>query len=143
MTKTDTSRKWVLSPQQETAIDLLATGQSITATAEAVDVARQTVSEWVNRHCGFQAALNQRRQDVWRDCADKLRALLPKALDTLEAELDGERRLKAAEAIVKMAGLIGQQPKGPTTAEDMEQESRIQETERKGALAVRERFADW
>jgi hypothetical protein len=137
MTKTDASKKWVLSPQQETALDLLATGQSITATAEAIDVARQTVSEWLNHHCGFQAALNQRRQDVWRDCADKLRALLPKALDALEAELDGERRLKAAEAIVKMAGLIGQQPQGPTTAEDMEKEREVEESERKGKLTYR------
>ena len=43
----------------------------------------------------------------------------------LEAGLEGERRLKEADAIVKMAGLVGQQPTGPTTAEDMVQEHRI------------------
>ena len=38
----------LLSPEQELAADLLATGASVTAAAEACGVARQTVSEWLN-----------------------------------------------------------------------------------------------
>src|SRR5262245_24025731 len=53
--------KWELTPQQAAAVDLLAAGRMVSETAEAVGVVRQTVSEWLNQHHGFQAELNQRR----------------------------------------------------------------------------------
>jgi DNA-binding NarL/FixJ family response regulator len=56
-TNPDASEEWALTPQQEAAVDLLATGRTVTDTADAVGVARQTVSEWVNQHYGFRAAL--------------------------------------------------------------------------------------
>ena len=37
----------------------------------------------------FQAALNQRRAEVWAAGADRLRGLILKALDALAGELDG------------------------------------------------------
>jgi hypothetical protein len=141
MTKADTSKKWALSSQQEAALDLLAAGQNITDTAAALDLARQTVSEWLNHHAGFQAALNQRRQDLWAGCADRLRALLPQALDTLEKALGSyEHRLKAAEIVLKAAGFFGnsQQPAGPTNAEVIEQTRAIVEKERADALFLRD-----
>src|SRR5215468_9438272 len=58
---------WTLTPQQETAVDLLVSGKTVTDTATAVEVTRQTVSEWLNHHPGFQAALNRRRQELWSD----------------------------------------------------------------------------
>lgn len=79
-TKPDTAEEWTLSPQQQTAVDLLATGRTVTEAAEAVGVARQTVSEWLNQHRGFQAELNRRRQELWAASTDCLRALVPKAL---------------------------------------------------------------
>jgi DNA-binding NarL/FixJ family response regulator len=54
---------WPLTPQQETAVDLLASGKMVTDTAMAIAVTRQTVSEWRHHHPGFQAALNSRRQE--------------------------------------------------------------------------------
>jgi hypothetical protein len=56
---------WTLTPQQAMAVDLLASGKTITDTAQAIEVSRQTVSEWLNHHPGFQAALNSRRQELW------------------------------------------------------------------------------
>ncbi len=47
-----------LSPKQALAVDLLATGATVTAAADACGVARQTASEWLNAHSGFRAALN-------------------------------------------------------------------------------------
>ena len=78
---------WTLTPQQETAVDLLASGKTVTDTATAIEVTRQTVSEWLNHHPGFQAALNSRRQELWAGVSDTLRGLLPKALDVLKREL--------------------------------------------------------
>ena len=68
-TNTDTEHDDpTLSPRQELAGDLLATGASVTAAAEACGVARQTLSQWLNGHPVFRAALNCRRgvvQALW------------------------------------------------------------------------------
>ena len=98
---------WTLSPQQETAVDLLASGKTVTDTAQAIDVTRQTVSEWLNHHPGFEAALNGRRQELWGGMTDTLRGLLPKALEVLKGELEGEQPLPAAVHVLKACGLYG------------------------------------
>ena len=123
---------WTLTPQQETAVDLLASGKTVTDTAAAVEVTRQTVSEWLNHHPGFQAALNRRRQELWADLIDGLRALAPKAVDVLKRELEGETPLPAALAILKSCGLTSAnlRPSGPCTVEEVEQAQRQREVER-------------
>src|SRR4029453_14508443 len=110
---------WTLTPQQETAVDLLASGKTVTDTAVAVDVTRQTVSEWLNHHPGFQAALNSRRQELWVGMTNRLRGLLPKALEVLTCELEGEHPLPGAVHVLKACGLYGNvSPLGPTEVED-------------------------
>jgi hypothetical protein len=111
---------WTLSPQQETAVDLLASGKTVTGAAEAIEVSRQTVSEWLNHHLGFEAALNRRRQELWVGMTDTLRGLLPKALEVLKSELEGETPLPAAIHVLKACGLYGgvPVPQGPTEVED-------------------------
>jgi len=97
-----------LSQAQLTAIDLLVAGSSVTDAAEAVGVARQTASEWLNRDTDFTAALNVRRAEGFSGAADKLRGLLPKALDVLEAYLESsapQDKLRAALGVVRMANL--------------------------------------
>jgi transposase-like protein len=84
---------WTLTAEQATAVDQLASGKTISEIAEALEVSPQTVSEWCKSHLGVQAALNGRRHEIWRGTADRLRALLPKALEVLELELQGEDRL--------------------------------------------------
>lgn len=129
-TKPDKAEQWALTPQQETAVDLLATGKTITDTAAAVEVSRQTVSEWLNHHCGFQAALNSRRQELWAGMTDRLRSLLPKALDVVERELDGGDP-SAAVHVLKACGLYGMPaPSGPTEAEDAEIAGKQREQDR-------------
>lgn len=143
-TKAD-GNEWALTPQQQAAVDVLATGRTLTETAEAVGVTRQTVSEWRNQHHGFRAELNARRQELWHEQADRLRALVPKALDVLVRELDGENPLPAAVHVLKACGAytLGA-PTGPATVEDVE----LEDYERKGDRATRAEFAirlgsDW
>ena len=38
---------WTLTPQQETAVALLASGKNLQDTADAIDVTRPTVSQWL------------------------------------------------------------------------------------------------
>jgi hypothetical protein len=110
---------WILTPQQETVVDLLASGKTLTDTAKALEVTRQTVSEWFNHHPGFQAALNSRRQELWIGMTDTLRGLLPKAVEVLAHELEGETPLPAAVHVLKACGLYGiLPPRGPTEVED-------------------------
>src|SRR5262245_17814559 len=130
---------WALTPQQETAVDLLASGKTVTDTAQAIEVSRQTVSEWLNHHPGFQAALNRRRQELWIGMTDTLRGLLPKALEVLKNELEGETPLPAAVHVLKACGLYGiVPPLGPTEVEDavLAEQERQSERRRRAVFAA-------
>lgn len=110
-----------LTPQQEAAVDLLATGQTVTDTAAAVGVSRQTVSGWLHHDFAFQATLNQRQHELWAGLSARLRAMMPKALATLEAALDGGD-MRAALAVLKLAS-VPVAPSGATHAGDLEAEA--------------------
>ena len=130
---------WTLTPQQETAVDLLASGKTVTDTAAAIEVTRQTVSEWLHHHPGFQATLNSRRQELWAGMTDALRGLLPKALEVLKSELEGETPLPAAVHVLKACGLYGMlPPRGPTEVEDavLAEQQRQGERRRAALLAA-------
>ena len=117
----------VLSIAQLNAIDCLAAGQTDAETAEAVGVTRQTINVWRNHHPGFIAALNARRLGIWGAAADRLRALLPVALTTLEKALSQEEAdWRTAVKVIELAGLdrhgqdgpnLGQNAIGPTDPE--------------------------
>jgi hypothetical protein len=125
------TEKVCLTAQQELAVDLLATGKTITEAANTLGVARQTVSEWRNQDPVFEAALNARREELWSGMSDRLRVLLPKALNVLEQSLEhGE--LRAAVAVVRAAGLHSlSAPEGPVTAEDAETAARERDASRR------------
>ena len=96
-----------LTVEQLNAVDLLVAGESDREVAATVGVTRQTVGGWRNYNPWFRAELTRRRNEVWRTSGDRLRALIPKALATLEAELVGEYAadpMKAALAVLKLAG---------------------------------------
>jgi hypothetical protein len=112
-TNSDTSR-FDLSPQQELAVDLLASGSNLTDVATQIGICRQTVSGWLNGNPSFQAALKSRRQDLWQAHSDRLRGLLPKALDALEAAV-GQGNIRAAVEIMRASGLYGLEKPGWST----------------------------
>lgn len=108
-----------LSVEQQNAIDLLVTGKTDLETAEAVDVHRTSVTRWRLYDPAFQAAFNARRLEVWGASADKLRSLVPKALDALTTAMEGGNVL-AAVTIIKAAALDKLPPSsGPTDPDQM------------------------
>jgi hypothetical protein len=112
-------RQHGLTIEQRNAIDLLVAGKTDTETAASVGVHRVTVTKWRLYDPWFAAELNRRRQEVWGAAADRLRAMLPKALDAIESELGcADNRLAAAVQIVKLTGLTNAPPPdGPTESE--------------------------
>ncbi len=105
VTKDDKTRHENVSVTQLSAVECLVAGKNDRETAEAVGVARQTVTGWRRHNPFFQAALNARRREVWGSASDRLRQLLPRALDVLEEELTANPDPKLALAVVKLAGL--------------------------------------
>jgi hypothetical protein len=116
-----------LTIAQLNAVDCLASGKDDAETAAAVGVTRQTVNGWRNHHPAFIAALNARRLDIWGEAADRLRALLPKAVAALETALSREEPdWRAAVQVIELAGLdrqghgvpnLGPSAIGPTDAD--------------------------
>lgn len=101
-TKVDFQALRELTPAQATAVDLVSVGKSDQEVGEAVGVTRQTVNVWRHHHPAFVAAVNVRRVDLWDDVRDRLRRLLPKALDALERGLDGPDGWRVGLALVKL-----------------------------------------
>jgi len=100
-----------LTATQEQALLLLASGETVTATGEAVGVSRQTVSEWANRDPEFIAALNSVRQETLDAGADKLRGMVEKALDAVaegfdSEELSAKERAALGMELLKNVGLV-------------------------------------
>ena len=100
-----------LTATQEQALLLLASGETVTATAEAVGMSRQTVSEWANRDPEFIAALNSVRQETLDAGADKLRGMVEKALDAVaegfdSEELSAKERAALGMELLKNVGLV-------------------------------------
>jgi hypothetical protein len=109
-----------LTLPQLNAIDLLASGKTDKETAELLGLSRTCVTKWRLYDPVFQAALNRRRAEVWSAGIDRLRFLIPKALDALADELekkDGPNRVKAASEILRLAQLpAGSLGIGPSDA---------------------------
>lgn len=94
-----------LSVAQENAVDALVTGKKDAEVAALVGVNRVTVTRWRLYHPGFIAALNERRQALWSANLDRLRSLVPLALDALADALTNTEhpdRLHAAFTLLKL-----------------------------------------
>jgi len=96
------------------------------------------VQEWCRTHPGVQAELHAQRQERWMGTTDRLRALLPQALEVLAEELQGENRLQAAVHVLKACRLYGAEwPAGPTEAADIvvAEKEHVQNRQRRLRLA--------
>lgn len=102
---TSYKRRHGLTVEQLNAIDLLVCGEVDREVALAVGVHRTTVTNWRNKDPDFQAELNRRRKEIWSSSVDRLRSLLPVALDALEHELQhGKDRARVALEVMRIAG---------------------------------------
>jgi hypothetical protein len=109
-----------LSEQQQAAVELLAAGKTDTDTASALSLPGDCVVKWRMHDPVFHAALNARRAEAWRTGIDRLRSMVPKALDALADELnraDNPERCKVALDILRMAKLMDISPQGPEQPE--------------------------
>ena len=130
-TKRDTAlQPTELNHRQLAAIDALIAGATDEEAATAASVHRVTVNTWKNHNPFVIAELRARREEVWGASVEKLRTLLPKAIERLEREIEaGPYGLKAALALVKLCGLAewraGSGPVGPQEVfEEMIREKR-------------------
>jgi hypothetical protein len=112
-----------LTLPQLDALDLLAAGKTDKDTAQQLGLSRTCVMKWRLYDPLFQAALNRRRAEVWSAGIDRLRSLIPVALDALADELedrDSPNRLKAAGEILRLARLPADALKtAPTDPEEI------------------------
>ena len=114
-----------LTPQQETAIDLILAGQNDREVAEAVGKSRSTINVWRNRDPLFMATLNDRRQQVRGSQLSRLNTLVSDAVDVLQEGLHDEDikvRIAAAVHILKATGIYGAST--PGTEEDRSRRNR-------------------
>jgi hypothetical protein len=98
-------REQGLTTAQLNAIDLLVTGKTDQEVADIIGVNRVTITKWKNYDIYFQAELNKRRKEIWGASIDRIRALVPKAMERLEKEVDGENGWKVALEVIKLAGI--------------------------------------
>lgn len=121
LTKSNKSQHKKLSFKQLNAIDFFVQGLTDREVARKVGVRRETVNQWRNHNLEFQAEFNRQRQDVWGAAKETLRHLVPKAVKTLEKEVD-KGSLRAAVETLRIVGLYGKvgAPRGYTSAEALE-----------------------
>ncbi len=97
-----------LNDRQLAAIDALIAGATDREAAEHSGAHRVTVTNWRNHNPVFRAALNARRAELWSTSLDRLRSMLPKALDRIEEEITGgdvPQGLRAALKVLEIAGM--------------------------------------
>ena len=109
-----------LTPDQAAALDLLLSGQTITAAAAVVGVTRETVSRWRNSDPTFQAAYNAAIQSAYEANQKKLIDARGKALDLLASMVDSDDPAIAFKAAAALLRVDVPQPKGRTNPADLE-----------------------
>ena len=95
---------------QRSAIDLLIAGKTDLEVAQALGLNRVTVTRWRLYDLLFQAELDRQRHALWSAGANRLRALVPKAIETVERALERAQEqdqldVRLAFQILKLAGL--------------------------------------
>jgi hypothetical protein len=93
-----------LTVQQRNAIDALILGCSDREAGEAANVDRSTVARWRLYHPAFQAELENQRAAMWAASKEKLRALIPEAVDVVRNAIrdpTNEDRAKLALDLIK------------------------------------------
>lgn len=106
-----------LTLQQRRAIDLISTGQSAVATADALGVHRATLYRW-RQEPAFAAVLKRRQDELYAAAVDQMRGSLVKAIRTVSEELDSrsvDGRLRAAYRLLPYVGSPKLRPAEETT----------------------------
>jgi hypothetical protein len=97
-----------LSPKQWLAIELLASGKRVSQVVAESGVSRKTLYRWRHGNPHFVAELKQRRRELFDGAADRLAALLPRAVKVLALQLRDpydRASFSAATAILRLANV--------------------------------------
>jgi hypothetical protein len=111
-----------LSSTHVHAIELLILGRPVTEVAERVGVHRSTLHRWMKYLPEFIALLNSRRQEVWSNTADMLRAAYQRTLIEIQKFLVHPNpffRFQAIGFTLRLAGKKFIQPVGATETDDV------------------------
>ena len=128
-----------LTPQQETAIDLILAGKNDNDIGQAIGKSRSTVNIWRNHDPLFIATLNDRRQQLWGGQLNRLNNLAAEAVNVLQDGLhdsDIKIRLLSAVHILKATGVYGATVPGSqkTDPAEVAADREIKEKQRKNRL---------
>ena len=96
-----------LNEKQLVAIEMLILGKSVSSTARDLQIDRSTLFRW-RQEAHFSEYLTQRRQQVWNEANDRLRAMVNRSLDVMEEHLADRydrARFRAASVILRVAQL--------------------------------------
>lgn len=110
-----------LQVEQQTALERLLAGDSVTAAALAAGVNRATVYRWLQKDSEFQAAWNRGRSEVWDATATRLLKLAPKALAAIERALDAGD-VQTGITVLKALGLLKPPKIGSGNAEELREQ---------------------
>jgi len=86
---------------------LLVLGNALGQTADAIDVDAKTLYNW-RQDPAFIEALQARREELWEQAAQRLRAMVHPSLDILQQDLGNRHdraRFRAATAVLRLADL--------------------------------------
>ncbi len=117
-----------LSPDQIRALELVLSGSTISAAAQAVGIDRSTVHRWVRSDFEFQAALNRGKRELAEAVQARLLTVADKAAAVVGNAVD-QGNLTAALAVLKGLGALSGTPIRPG-CEDAEVLRKAAELER-------------
>jgi hypothetical protein len=106
-----------LEPQQLEAVGLLLSGKTITETAAALGVARETVSRWRHTDAAFEALYNEGLRSTWEAGRVRLEEARGKAIARLVELVDSEEPAVALKAAMALVRLDIPEPKGSVNPE--------------------------
>ena len=99
----------MITPRQAEAVELLATGATQKATAEALGLGLRTVNRWAGSE-GFKDALKSRSLEVRSELRAQLLGMATEALQGLKDAMSGKNTkiasIRAAELVLKACGVL-------------------------------------
>lgn len=128
-----------LSPKQLEAINLLGTGMTQVAAAEAINVHRVTLSNWFRKDPRFRAELHRQLDERAEATRVRVQSLVETSLDVLQESITRDRDPKVASSFLRLVssqGYLGRPPAGPATFEEAALQMALEEEHLNSTLRV-------
>jgi len=113
-----------LTPQQVEAVGLLLSGKTITETAAALDVSRETVSRWRHTDPTFEAVYNEGLRSTWEAGRTRIEEARGKAIARLVELMEGDDLAVALKAAMALVRLEVPEPTGSVNPKELEMDHR-------------------